>query len=103
MITKLNVVVDTADQMARLYSVKAGTRGWPVAVFYNILDLACINAFVLYKTRTNKKISRIDFICKLATELRLEYMNSMIPCAPQAHNLPKVPGIRRNTAPNPKK
>ena len=41
--------VDVADQMARPYSVKAGTRQWPVAVFYNIQDLASINAFVLYK------------------------------------------------------
>ena len=45
--------VDVADQMARQYSVKAGTRWWPVAVFYNILDLAAINAFVLYK-KTNR-------------------------------------------------
>ena len=28
------------DQIARMYLVKAGTRRWPVAVFYNILDLA---------------------------------------------------------------
>ena len=31
--------VDVADQMARKYSVKAGTHWWPIAVFYNILDL----------------------------------------------------------------
>ena len=45
--------VDVADQMARQYSVKAGTLRWPVAVFYNILDLAGTNAFVLYK-KTNR-------------------------------------------------
>ena len=44
---------DVADQMARQYSVKAGTRRWPVAVFYNILDLEDTNAFVLYK-KTNR-------------------------------------------------
>ena len=47
---------DVADQMARRYSVKAGTNRWPVAVFYNILDLACINAFVLCKERTGDYI-----------------------------------------------
>ena len=41
--------VDIADQMARQYTVKAGTRRWSVAVFYKILDFACINAYVLYK------------------------------------------------------
>ena len=45
--------VDVADQIARQYSVKAGTRWWPIAVFYNILGLAGINAFVLYK-KTNR-------------------------------------------------
>ena len=28
--------VDVTDQTARQYLVKAGTRRWPVAVFYNI-------------------------------------------------------------------
>ena len=44
-----NYGVDVTDQMARQYSVKAGSRRWPLAAFYNILDLAGINAFVLYK------------------------------------------------------
>ena len=66
--------VDVADQMARQYSVKASTRRWPVAVFYNILDLACINAFVLYKKKTGGSISRRDFIFKLACKLREDYI-----------------------------
>ena len=45
--------IDVADQMARQYSVEADTRRWPVAVFYNILDLSGINAFVFYK-KTNR-------------------------------------------------
>ena len=61
--------VDVADQMARQYSVKAGTLRWPFAVFYNIVDLAGINAFVLYKKRTADKFSRRDFLFKHATEL----------------------------------
>ena len=65
--------VNIADQMACQYSVKAGTRRWPVAVFYNILYLACINTFVLYKERTENSISRL-FIFKLATELKKDYL-----------------------------
>ena len=52
--------VDVADQMARQYSVKAGTRRWPVAVLYKILNLAGIDAFVLYKKQTGDKVSRRD-------------------------------------------
>ena len=68
--TKCGVYV--ADQMARQYSVKADTCRCPVAVFYNILDLAGINAFVLYKKRTGDKVSRRDLF-KLATELCEDY------------------------------
>ena len=60
--------------MAHQYSVKAGTRGWPVAVICIILDLACINAFVLYWKGTGNFISRQDFIFKGATELRENYL-----------------------------
>ena len=60
--------VDVADQMAHQY-----TRRWPVAVFYNILNLACINAFVLYK-KTGDSISRRDFIVTLAWELKEDYI-----------------------------
>ena len=49
--------LDVADQMARQYSVKAGTHWWPIAVFYNILDLEGTNAFVLYK---KKQVTRFQ-------------------------------------------
>jgi len=41
--------VDVVDQMARKYSVKSASRRWPVHAFFNVLDLAGINAWVLYK------------------------------------------------------
>ncbi|CAK9828056.1 hypothetical protein ANTRET_LOCUS5646 [Anthophora retusa] len=61
--------VDVADQVARKYSVKAGCFRWPLQVFYNILDLAAINAWILYKECTGSKISRKEFIFCLAEEL----------------------------------
>ncbi|XP_019905285.3 activating transcription factor 7-interacting protein 1 isoform X1 [Esox lucius] len=72
------VCVDSLDQMAKLYSVKGGTRRWPVAVFYNLLDLAAINAHVLYKQCLKKTVSRRQFIMDLACELRENYMNAKI-------------------------
>ena len=42
--------------------------------FYNILDLSCINGFVLCKERTGDFISSRDFILKLAIELREDYL-----------------------------
>ena len=70
--TKCGVYV--ADQMARQYLVKADTCRWPVAIFYNILDLAGINAFALYKKRTGDKASRRDLLFRLAAGLREDYI-----------------------------
>jgi hypothetical protein len=49
---------ENEDQMSRQYSVSAATRRWPVSVFYNILNLAAINSWVLFKTINNSQISR---------------------------------------------
>ena len=40
--------VNVADQKARQYLIKVGTRRWSVALFYNFLDLVGITAFVFY-------------------------------------------------------
>lgn len=50
--------VDSIDQMTRFYNVKAPSRRWPMQVFYNILNLATINAWLLYKIVNKSKISR---------------------------------------------
>lgn len=65
--------VDTVDQMARKYSVRAGTRRWTVHVFYNLLDLAMINAHTMYKMVIGSKISRRTYMLKVAEELAAPY------------------------------
>ena len=69
--------VDVVDQMARKYSVKAGSRRWPLHVFYNILDLAVINAWIIYKETTGVNISRKNFIFQLAEELSGDYRDEV--------------------------
>ncbi|QQP40121.1 Uncharacterized protein FKW44_014061, partial [Caligus rogercresseyi] len=54
--------VDSLDQMCRLYSTK-------MAVFNNILDIAGINAWILYKETQQDKITRRQFLQELAMEL----------------------------------
>jgi len=41
------------DSMCRQMSTKAGCRRWPLAVFWNILDIAGINAWILFRKTTN--------------------------------------------------
>lgn len=68
--------VDIIDQMARKYIVRAGSRRWSVHVFYNILDLAAINSWILYRKVTGINISRHDFILQLVNDLCVERTTS---------------------------
>lgn len=55
--------------MTKQYSVKYPTRRWPIAVWYNILNLAGINSWILYKEVNNSNISRREFLIKLVEEI----------------------------------
>ncbi|XP_015233509.1 PREDICTED: uncharacterized protein LOC107086819 [Cyprinodon variegatus] len=77
-VTKYNKTkcgVDVMDQMVREYSVRAGTRRWPVAVFYNMIDMAALNAHVLYQACIGVQERRVDFLVELAKELGNSYVS----------------------------
>ena len=63
------VGVDVLDQMARYHTCKSATRRWPVAVFFNITDCACINAFIIYRKVTRHRLSRRKFLLQLIKEM----------------------------------
>ncbi|XP_037399722.1 uncharacterized protein LOC108434716 [Pygocentrus nattereri] len=71
---RMKCAVDIMDQKVRAYTVRAGTRRWPVAVFYNLLDLAAMNAHDLYTACTGSTERRRVFLCALAEELRHRYL-----------------------------
>ncbi|KAL6491237.1 hypothetical protein MHYP_G00015820 [Metynnis hypsauchen] len=66
--------VDVMDQMVRKYTVRSGTLRWPVAVFYNLIDISALNAHVLFQACTGVKERRSDFLVKLARELAQSHM-----------------------------
>lgn len=66
---KTKVAVDSMDAMLRLYSTKSATRRWPLAVFFDILDKAALNSWILHNKSLDSKISRRDFIIDLAKKL----------------------------------
>ena len=41
--------VDILDRMVRTYTSKRMTRRRPVALFYNMLDVSAVNAYVVWK------------------------------------------------------
>jgi hypothetical protein len=57
--------VDILDQMAHRYSTRAAAHQWPVHVFYNILDLAGINAWIIYRGVTGEKRAGMPFSVSL--------------------------------------
>ena len=61
--------VDMLDSMCRQMSTKAGCRRWTLAVFYNMLDLAGVNAWIIFRKATSSNISRRKFLHRLAEEL----------------------------------
>ena len=63
------VGVDCFKQMARLSTTRSASRRWQVAVWDNILDIAAINSYVLYKRVTSNRITRRQFILKLVENL----------------------------------
>ncbi|CAI5668986.1 unnamed protein product [Oreochromis niloticus] len=66
--------VDVMDQMVREYTVRRGTRRWPVAVFYNMIDMAALNAHVLYQACNRTQERRVDFLVEFARELANSHM-----------------------------
>ena len=40
--------VDTMDRLVRGYSTKQMTRRWPMAIFYNMVDVGALNALIVY-------------------------------------------------------
>ena len=63
------VGVDVVDQMTELYTTKSASRRWPLAIWSNILDIAAINSWILYRKTAEKQISRRGFILELIREL----------------------------------
>jgi len=64
--------VDCADQMIETYSSKLATRRWPVASFCNLLDIAALNAYVMFeklKMDGAGKVKRRLFIKRLGKGL----------------------------------
>ena len=54
--------VDIVDQMARKYTVRTSTRRWPFHLFQNTLELAVINAWIVYN-RPAQHTARVAFYC----------------------------------------
>lgn len=64
--------VDVVDQMCAGYSVQRTTNRWPWVVMSNLLNIAGINAYVIYNScHQSRKMTRYDFLQNMARALIL--------------------------------
>ena len=49
--------------------MKPASRRWPVHIFYNVIDMALINSWVIYKAVCKSNISHRVYIQKVCKEL----------------------------------
>ena len=95
---KNKVGVDVVDQMLWQYSTHTASRRWPYAVWTNILEIAALNSWVIYKKVTGEKISRRDFILDLLESLRTKYVAERVLLCPDPISNTIPPPKRRKCA-----
>ena len=100
---RTKVGVDVLDKMLRQYSARAATRRWPVAVFYNMLDMAALNAWVLYRSCIDGNITRRVFILELCKQLRSDHITRPTLTPVPLPILPTMPEEKRRKGTRPQK
>ena len=83
--------VDIFDQMARYHSCKTGTRRWPMVVFFDIIDMAAINAWIIFCIISGESMPRRQFMLKLISELCRSSTDG-----PEVHLTTESPPIEEN-------
>lgn len=61
--------VDAADSMLRLYSTRTASRRWPVTIWHNLLDVALLNSWIVFKESTKCDVPRKVFLLNLVEQL----------------------------------
>ncbi|GFX20398.1 piggyBac transposable element-derived protein 4 [Trichonephila clavipes] len=62
--------VDLGDRMSSTYSFARRTRKWTKKLFFSLIDIAVLNAFLMFKScRTSSKFSLKEFRMNLITSL----------------------------------
>ena len=71
--------VDAADSMLRLYSTRAASRRWPVTIWHNMLDVALLNSWIVFKESKDSEIPRKVFLLNLVEQLACTQARAVTP------------------------
>lgn len=83
--------VDTMDQMVRTYSCKRRTQRWPMVLWYNMLDVATLNAYTSFTSQHPDYMGGVSntrrlFIKELVKELIMPHMKRRFEGTPHLQN-----------------
>lgn len=71
--------VDSVDQKCSIYSCSRRTTRWPMAIFFRILDMSGLNAYILHQSHKRaNKLSRLNFLKALAANLNENNLRSRL-------------------------
>jgi hypothetical protein len=73
--------VDTVDQLCATYDVSRNWRRWPLTVFYALLNVAGINAQVIFASNIETQMKRWQFLKSLAMDLMKEHRGERTACS----------------------
>ncbi len=62
---KTKAGVDTMDQVTHCYSTKRMIRRWPMVIFFNMLDISALNAFIIYMSLNPDSQKSINTDCNV--------------------------------------
>jgi hypothetical protein len=67
--------VDVVDGMSALYNVSRPSRRWPLTLFFSLLNVGAISAYIIYKNNNNSSIKRRNFLKEISKQLITPYIN----------------------------
>ena len=89
--------VDLSDQVAQSYPAARKTNKWYINLFYNLLDMAIVNAHAVYKF-LGGDMAQLDFRLDLISQL-LQRPSGNITARPRSRSRSRSPALARSRSP----
>ena len=61
--------VDIADQLVIYYGFSHCSRKWWKRVFFHLLEVCMVNAYIMYSSKNHKKLTHLDFVVTVSRQL----------------------------------
>ena len=85
--------VDTTDKLCATYNVGRRTRRWPFALFFHLINICALNAYVIYNHNTPvTTMERRTFLKLLGKELVKPYQMNCLECPQVPRKIRKLLG-----------